>query len=284
VGAVVADEKESMSLRTYKLVNRSEQAALLARIEQGVQRWIDLYAADDERAQCAYLPPDDEAAQDMRVPEWLVATRAADGRGGPGLSEPLFAIGLAPGWPSAFTGLTVSEDQAASLDAAGLELMREVGVGLLEQLGQSVLEAMLAARALTWNRSRTALIGSMAGADGHVICSCRVGPHLTVMFALWPATVTECLAREAPKFAAGSSLNPLSKALHAEAVELDAIAGEVELTIEELRSLAVGDVVKLNRKISQPLQVCVRDGGVVCAARLGAVSGHTALQLTAGTA
>ena len=276
-----------MSPRTYKLVNRSERTALLARIEQGVQRWIDLYAADDGRAQCAYVPPDDEAAEGMRVHEWLVAIRAADGRGAPSLSEPLFAMGLAPGWPSAFAGLTVSEDQAASLDAAGLELMREVGTELLEQLGQSVLEAMLpgpAARTPAWDRSGNALIGSMAGADGHVICSCRVGPHWTVMFALWPATVTECLARDAPKFAAGSSLHPLSKALHAEAVELHAIAGEVELTIEELRSLAVGDVVKLNRQISQPLQVCVRDGGVVCAARLGAASGHIAVQLTAGTA
>jgi flagellar motor switch protein FliM len=61
---------------------------------------------------------------------------------------------------------------------------------------------------------------------------------------------------------------------------LDGIAGEAELALEELTTLAVGDVIKLNHKISEPLRVCIRGGGVVGAARLGASKGRTALQLT----
>jgi len=60
----------------------------------------------------------------------------------------------------------------------------------------------------------------------------------------------------------------------------EAVAGEAELALEELTTLAVGDVIRLNRKISEPLQLRVRGGGVVCAARLGSTTGRTALQLT----
>jgi flagellar motor switch protein FliM len=75
-------------------------------------------------------------------------------------------------------------------------------------------------------------------------------------------------------------VEPLSRALQTQRVVLDGVAGEAELALEDLTTLAVGDVIKLNRRISEPLQLCIRGGGVVCAARLGASKGRTALQLT----
>ena len=83
-----------------------------------------------------------------------------------------------------------------------------------------------------------------------------------------------------PRPAVGSPVEPVSRALQAQVVELDGIVGEAELAVEELSTLAVGDVIRLNRKISEPLQVRLGGGAVVCAARLGSLKGRTAVQLS----
>lgn len=79
--------------------------------------------------------------------------------------------------------------------------------------------------------------------------------------------------------AAPGALEQRSRAMRSESVVLDAIAGEAEVAVEDVTTLAVGDVLKLDRAISEPLQVRMRGGGAVCSARLGALQGRAALQL-----
>jgi len=263
-----------MSIRPYKLINRTERGILTGRLSEGVGRWSVRYAPNDAPSQCTVVLPGEDTAQIPEPHEWLLGCRQ---------SAPVLAIGLPQDWPRGLAGLVLSERQAISLDPAGQQLMREVGAGLLEELGQSVLDAALALHpaegGLVWSRPTTPAFAG-ASADGRVLGLCRLGEGLELVVMIWPETVHRCLAPEAPRRAAAASLEPLSKALQAEKVVLDGIAGEVELALEDLTTLAVGDVIKLNRKISEPLQVRVRGGGVVCAARLGAAKGRNALQLT----
>ena len=262
-----------MTVRPYKLINRSERGVLTARLTDGSRRWSARYAPDGIRIDCELTPPDDDTAPTVAASEWLLASRR---------SEPVMSIGLPEDWPRGLAGLVLTERQATSLDPAGQQLMRELGMHLIEELGQIVLDAALATRSaegsLGWSRAVTPPADSGAP-DGKVSVHCRLGDSLSVLITLWPETVHRCLAPDASHRAAAGPVEPLSRALQAEKVVLDGIAGEAELALEELTTLAVGDVIKLNRKISEPLQVCIRGGGVVCAARLGASKGRTALQL-----
>jgi len=262
-----------MAVRPYKLINRTERGLLTARLTDAIRRWIARYAPDDTPAHCELTLPGEDTATRPQPSEWLLATRR---------SEPVMSIGLPEDWIRGLAGFVLSERQAASLDPAGQQLMRDLGIGLFEELGQGALDVPLASRpaegGLVWSRPMTppADIGT---AEGGVLGHCRIGDTLDLLITLWPDTIHRLLVPDAPRRGVATPLEPLSRALQAERVVLNGIAGEAELALEDLTTLAVGDVIKLNRKISEPLQVCIRGGGVVCAARLGASKGRTALQL-----
>jgi hypothetical protein len=266
-----------MTIRPFKLINRTERGMLTGRLTEGIRRWSARYLSEDTRIDCGLVLPD-EAPRAAHMPEpgeWILASRQ---------SMPVLAIGLNEDWPRGLARAALTERQATSLDPAGQQLLRDVGAGLFEELGQSVLEGVWptqpAEGGLAWSRP-TAPPWAEGPHDGRVVGHCRVGNELELLISLCPQTVQRCLALDAPRGAAAvGTLEPLSTALQSEMVVLEGIAGEAELALEELTTLAVGDVIRLNRKISEPLQVCVRGGGVVCAARLGASRGRTALQLT----
>jgi flagellar motor switch protein FliM len=61
------------------------------------------------------------------------------------------------------------------------------------------------------------------------------------------------------------------------------VAGWAELDVGELRALRPGDVIALERPISEPLSVVVAAGRerAVCSARLGLINGRKAACLSA---
>jgi len=254
------------------LVNRTERGIVAARLTEGLRRWNSRYAPDDAGVACELVFRDEDTAQIPKRLEWILATRQ---------SAPLLAVGLPDDWPRGLFGHVIGKSVA--LDSAGLQLMRELGVGLLEELGQSVLDAVPAMHPAesspVWSRATSPAFAG-GPADAQVFGYCRLGDSLDLVITIWPDTVQRWLAVEAPRRVAAPPVEPLSGALQAQVVVLDGIAGEAELALEELTTLAVGDVIRLNRKISEPLQLRVRGGGVVCAARLGSTTGRTALQLT----
>jgi hypothetical protein len=261
-----------MTIRPYKLVNRTERGILAARLTEGLRRWNSRYAPDDAGVTCELVFRDEDTAQIPKRLEWILATRQ---------SAPLLAVGLPDDWPRGLSRHVIGKSVA--LDPAGLQLMRELGVGLLEELGQSVLDAVPATHPAesspVWSRATSPAFAG-GPADAQVFGYCRLGDSLDLVITIWPDTVQRWLAVEVPRRVAAAPVEPLSGALQARVVVLDGIAGEAELALEELTTLAVGDVIRLNRKISEPLQLRVRGGGVVCAARLGSTTGRTALQLT----
>jgi flagellar motor switch/type III secretory pathway protein FliN len=281
-----------MSARVYKLINRSEREALLAPLRGILGRWMEHYAAGDPTTCCTLLLADEAALDRTVARQWIQGTRL------PG-SEPALAMGLEEGWEQDLASVVLGERQAAALDPAGHKLIHELSAGLFAELGQRVLEALLpkqpAAGAVSWVSLGSTSLGWTSVADEPaagvpalqsrsgdptMLCECRLGERLTVLLALPPATVFECLASTPASSAGSLQLEPRSRALQSETVVLEAIVGEAEIAVEELGTLSVGDVLKLNRKIHQPVQLCVRGGGPVCVARLGALRGRTALQLT----
>jgi hypothetical protein len=259
-----------MTIQPYKLINSSESAVLTARLLEGVARWVAQYALEETAARCTLETYGEPLPQ---AHEWVMGVRP---------SGPVLALGLPEDWPRQLAGLVLPERQAVALDPAGVRLMQELGVGLLEDLGRSVIDSVLTKRSdadLVWSRT-AAPRSEPRPENSFVLCRCQLGAGMELRIALWPATVLACLSPAVPRPAVGSLVEPVSRALQAQVVVLDGIVGEAELAVEELSTLAVGDVIRLNRKFSEPLQVRLSGGAVVCAARLGALKGRTAVQLS----
>jgi hypothetical protein len=68
-------------------------------------------------------------------------------------------------------------------------------------------------------------------------------------------------------------------AVDGERVALHAVAGWAELEIGLLQGLRVGNVIALDTRIDRPMALATASGGVLCAARLGAVAGGKAVSL-----
>jgi flagellar motor switch/type III secretory pathway protein FliN len=79
------------------------------------------------------------------------------------------------------------------------------------------------------------------------------------------------------------TLTPLPEALAGQPVRLDLEVGCGRVNLDELNSLAVGDVVPLDRKLTEEIIVRLENGAVVCGAYLGTRNGKIAVQLFPNT-
>jgi flagellar motor switch/type III secretory pathway protein FliN len=74
------------------------------------------------------------------------------------------------------------------------------------------------------------------------------------------------------------------KALAASDVRLEATLGEAALSLPELRAMAVGDVLRLDRKLTEPGRLNLAAGGFVANGLLTHAEGRLALRLTQDSA
>lgn len=263
-----------MAAHPYKMLNASERAMLTARVGEGAHAWAQEHLISGEPVRCMLLTSEEAAAELAEEREWISGGRA------PG-SE-VMAIGLPCDWPRDLARVVLTGRSALNLDPAGLALMRAAGTRLIDALAHAILAACLPGHPhearLSWTRIGTPSVDAHAGSGyGLLRCQLRESPSLLIL--LRPGAVLECLGPWPMSKGAPAALEPRSRAMRSEPVVLDAVAGEAEIAVEDVTTLAVGDVLRLDRAISEPLQVRVRGGGTVCSARLGALEGRAALQL-----
>lgn len=266
-----------MAAQPYKMLNSSERAMLIARFREGVHAWAQEHLAGGEPVACVLLSSEEAAVELAGEREWISGSRA------PG--SDVIAVGLPCDWPRDLARVVLTGRSALHLDPAGLALMRAAGTRLIDAFAHAVLAACLPGRpgrqqeeSLSWTRIGTPTADVRTGSGyGLVRCQWRDSPSILVLLS--PGAVLECLGPWPLSKAAPGALEQRSRAMRSESVVLDAIAGEAEVAVEDVTTLAVGDVLKLDRAISEPLQVRMRGGGAVCSARLGALQGRAALQL-----
>jgi flagellar motor switch/type III secretory pathway protein FliN len=121
-----------------------------------------------------------------------------------------------------------------------------------------------------------------APGSGYFFARCQIGDTLELGVLLWPGTVRRWLEKDAPKPARmpGNTVSR-SSALDTQTVSVEIVAGEAELVLEELRGLSEGVVIKLDRRLDQPLSVRLVGDGVVCAGHLGSNGSRRAVQVIA---
>jgi flagellar motor switch/type III secretory pathway protein FliN len=95
-----------------------------------------------------------------------------------------------------------------------------------------------------------------------------------------PPLVASMLSRIGPRAARKGSLVKVNEALANGRMNLKVMVGEAEVELGLLQTIAVGDVIKLNTRVDEPLQVVTADGLRLCRAFLGIRNGRKSIQLS----
>ena len=101
----------------------------------------------------------------------------------------------------------------------------------------------------------------------------------TISLILSPEIVDHCLSSLTLARRELGPLITINKAISPTKVNLEVAAGTAELSIGELRSISVGDVIRLKTKLDQPVAVMLGKEKL-CSAFLGAYKGKKAVLLT----
>jgi flagellar motor switch/type III secretory pathway protein FliN len=270
-----ASEQSNMSVREYKLVNRSESALLASRVRQVLQMFAARLAMPVPDVQCSLCALAATDAAKLRHYEWSMAQRG---------EERLLGIGLdAESSTRELARLMLGDAQAVALDVEGLGAVREIGMAMMQEFGSALIAALDAPRTadtrLHWERGAAPSFGGTGEAT--MIAECTVGERLRLALMLWPTTVLSCLARaEAPR--SDGPLEPLRGAIESGTVRLEVLAGEAEMAVGELATLRLGDVIKLNHKLERPLAVRIHEGEAIGTGYLGTRHGRTAVRWATG--
>lgn len=114
--------------------------------------------------------------------------------------------------------------------------------------------------------------------SGAVAIRCRLnGEPITMV--LDGELVSEIVAGDRPAPSPRPPLDNPVAGLSNQAVELQGWIGEAEIDLATLQTIAVGDVIRLETKLDQTLQVRSFDGNSVCLGYLGTAGGHRAVEL-----
>lgn len=100
-------------------------------------------------------------------------------------------------------------------------------------------------------------------------------PHEVV--AAWASGES---AKPAPPALADPSITRLDQALARERITLRTVLGGAELTLGQLQSLRIGDVIPLAHRLDAPLNVVTAEGAALCEGWLGQRQGRVAIEMS----
>jgi flagellar motor switch/type III secretory pathway protein FliN len=267
-----------MGVREYKLINASERALLTLRVREVVEAFVARVAMEPPPVMCALYTLVELEATPLRPYEWNVARRAG---------ENVLAVGVPADSAREFARLMLGDVQAVALDAEGLDALRELSAGLIQELGTALVTVMGApavegAQGLHWGEGIVSEGASNGAAANAVRVECSLGERLRVAIMVWPELVLECLARAEPVRRGSGALESLRAAIQSGRVPLEVLAGEAEMAVGELATLRVGDVIKLDQLLDKPLSVRIGADRVIGSVLLGAHGGRAAARWVSG--
>jgi flagellar motor switch/type III secretory pathway protein FliN len=252
-----------MTLRPYKLFGAAERQRLADAFQAQLGVWGERWLPPGAQPRCACAP----------ACEWAERLTAAGGQ---------------------WTAIHGPRQEAVHVDLAALDLgaFARAMLGAAEEGAPSTVAEQLAREALlelgaalvggtqrtndpppahAWARGSACVAAALEYAGGRATFVCS--PE-------WTARQLRELAAPRP-----NAVKPKdrSAAIAAQRVGLRVVAGWAELDVGELRALRPGDVIALERPISEPLSVVVAAGRerAVCSARLGFINGRKAACLSA---
>ena len=254
----------------FRLYSENDLKRIVDRTQRALSGWASQWFPSAScEAEIADSVSDAAAEASSR---WLMAARG---------DSTLLGIEHPPGWErrlkTALTGLPSDDVPEPS------PVTSEMSEVLLRSLAECVLREsglVSSAKDCSWSAQPPALHDARRSGGGFLGVICRVGDIFTLRLVFWPDLIAGFTDEDARRRAAGSgNVIPRTRAIETQTVVLEAVAGEAELSLNELQTLAVGDVIRLDGWIEQPIVVRLSDMRHVCSGHLGMAKGRKAVRL-----
>jgi flagellar motor switch/type III secretory pathway protein FliN len=255
--------------RPYRLFGVTEQQNAIRQVSKELVEWTSEWMVAGNQAPNVEVIPLSDILQDGM--HWELAGEH---------DVPFVAVGYSGTWQRQLLGLLLGdlmETQPESLsdriaDALALQVVRALAERLLMAAG--LLEA---ANADSWAGVPPLDVGQPG--SPYLALRCVLSPGTALGVLLYPELLDAWV--DAPEDSAREPIQPAAQTFDNEQVNLEIIIGEGELTIEELGTLATGDVIPLDRKLSQEISIRLAGNVPVCSGFLGSVHGKMAVQVAA---
>ena len=265
-----------MEARPYILLRESDRTSLRLRLQAIVSAWCEEWLAGRDAPELAALTVVDGLTADNADGTsadtlWRATDQAGDLLGLIGLSD---AAGLANallgvrGEP----GKSLSAIEQALLDRCIGDLCGRLPAGAGERLAGEAS----AAHALVQ-------LGAAIGPGAQAIRTELTMGRLRLSLLLSPAAIRALIDRPAPAaFPADADTSDRLTTLQEvtdSCMRATARLGEVEMTVRDLASLCVGDVIRLDTRTDEPVRIDLSGAGRTLLASLGTSAGEPALQI-----
>lgn len=256
----------------YKLLNRSELTHIEVAVKAACRGWVDTWLGEDEDCEVTCHRSAD-CQGTLLAPEmrWLVVGTTV---------EQQAAIVCEPEFLARFGArlLAIESAGGAVAEVAGSPLLADVALSATTSLLNAVA-ADDGAMAISATRSSGLSPEFLRQGSGAAIAQIDCG--VTRFFvALGPQRVAGILSTMEYGVTRRAVLTKIVDALSNQRLQLHVLAGEAQLELGLLQTIVVGDVIKLDTRVDQPLRVVNGESGRVCNAYLGTQQGRKSIQLT----
>lgn len=255
--------------RPYRLFGDTEQRNAIRQVSKELVEWTSEWMAIGNLSPNVEVIPLTEILQDGM--HWQLAGTH---------DMPFVAVGYSGVWQRQLPGLLLGDVLETQPDT----LSDHIAEALALQVARALAERLLIAAGLSEAASANIWSGAPPNNVGQT-----GSPYLALRCALSPETVLDILLYpemldawvDGPEDSVREPIQPVAQTFDNERVNLEIIIGEGELTIEELGTLATGDVIPLDRKLSQEISIRLAGNVSVCSGFLGGVHGRLAVQVAA---
>ncbi len=265
-----------MNVRPFRLLGATVLRDLDEKANEAIRGWVDAWFAapptalrDGVRMRATTRDSLGVAVEDQwwRIigphPYWVALHIPTGARRV--LAEHLHGFRQAGSLPDRSSSLSQQLVNRVFLDL-GQRLLTTFGMKLEAGAARTVQQAPVPS---VWGQGSGAAMAEMQASGEHLLI--LLPPELTARgIGQAPTETTQALARR-------------SASLDSQAVKLRAWVGDAELSVHAMQSLRVGDVIRLNCSIDQPLRLLLdaasREEKPLAKGYLGTAQGHRAVQL-----
>lgn len=255
--------------RRFRLYGESERRKVADVLTKVMAAWASEWLAPGARAPELRVAVDAGAVHD--VARWLVARRN---------DQVLLAVGeLRDGaLESLVSGLAAGETSGGRTSGAVQRLAETIMQDLASRLVRA-LDVGGDRGAAAWSPAPPCSGEIGQPGSGWMAATCEWGAAGVMQLLLTPESVARVVDAAPAARKGGDALNRRRGAIDNRSVTIEVVLGEAELEVADLESLAPGDVIRLDRKLGDPLLVRNDAGDVLCGAHVGADGNRRAVQL-----
>ena len=266
-----------MKARTYKLFAQSELAHIQSRLSDIARQWTKSWIMEEHipamtvtACEHAHAIHERHQHQDFKwhlatssERHWVAITQGDDG---------------AHGVSNILSGRLIGGNGYNNHDSV---LAVNLTQKFLHDLAESVIKQApcnLGKNAHSHSDSAESLPAETWAYGSGAICAEISMRGMTIVLIISPELTSNYLSIPALVSKTSRPLTPLKQAIGPVRIELEAGIGSATLSLGELRHMAVGDVIRLDTRLAQPIQVSL-NRQIACAGFLGAHRGNKAVLL-----